>query len=1029
MAESRRFSLTPQLDIQQILQEAQHRWLRPAEICEILQNYRKFRIAPEAPNKPPNGSLFLFDRKVLRYFRKDGHNWRKKKDGKTVKEAHERLKSGSVDVLHCYYAHGEDNENFQRRSYWMLEEEYMHIVLVHYREVKNNKASYISSRDAEDNAQVAYMDSPACSGSFTTQKQLPQITDAGSPISPQTSEYDDAESDNYQANSRYHSFVEMRQYGDGPVRDTHLSNSYAPIPSINDQSNYHRTQVTTPESTLYSRSQEDETRVFDETGLGLEVNRSSTQFGLTSWEEVLDHCTTESQSMPFDPTVASIQAVTQAVMLDNPQQYSSTIEGYFSNDMGLNQEGIASSLGKPVWQLLNAEVCSPGISDVDVGGDLSIEGNPAYASLLKQLSLDLSSTGDNGLKKYDSFNKWVSTELDAVDDSQLQSTSGDVYWSTIESDGDVTSLSNQEQDSYLVSPSISQEQLFSIVDFFPSWASTGMETKVLITGTFLMGKEEVKKCDWSCMFGEIEVPADILASGTLCCRAPPHKAGRVPFYITCSNRLACSEVREFEYRDFHGIGVNEMDLYMRLEKILSMDSVKQSKQASTIIGDRQHLISEINSLMMEVDDEWFNVLTPQHEEVAYSDSAQDLMLQKFLKDKLHAWLLYKVAEDGKGPSVLDEEGQGVLHLAAALGYDWAITPTVTAGVNVNFRDVHGWTALHWAAFYGRERTVATLIGLGAAAGALTDPSPEFPSGRTPADLASSSGHKGIAGFLAESSLTSHLILLTLKDSKSGNLAEVCGVSGIGDVAARSSFQPADEDLSLKDSLSAVQNAAQAASRIHQVFRVQSFHRKKLVEYSDDKSGISDERALSLISHKASKLRQRDLPVHVAATRIQNKFRGWKGRKEFLIIRQRIVKIQAHIRGHQVRKHYKKIIWTVLVVEKAILRWRRKGSGLRGFRSEGMVEGPSVQNQQPKEDDYDFLKEGRKQTEVRLEKALARVKSMVQYPEARDQYRRLLNVATQLQEPKEGVMHDVDEARDMDLMTELLEEDNTFMPLM
>jgi hypothetical protein len=38
------------------------------------------------------GSVFMFDRKVLRYFRKDGHNWRKKKDGKTVKEAHERLK-------------------------------------------------------------------------------------------------------------------------------------------------------------------------------------------------------------------------------------------------------------------------------------------------------------------------------------------------------------------------------------------------------------------------------------------------------------------------------------------------------------------------------------------------------------------------------------------------------------------------------------------------------------------------------------------------------------------------------------------------------------------------------------------------------------------------------------------------------------------------------------------------------------------------------------------------------------------------
>lgn len=38
------------------------------------------------------GSLFLYDRKALRYFRKDGHNWRKKRDGKTVREAHEKLK-------------------------------------------------------------------------------------------------------------------------------------------------------------------------------------------------------------------------------------------------------------------------------------------------------------------------------------------------------------------------------------------------------------------------------------------------------------------------------------------------------------------------------------------------------------------------------------------------------------------------------------------------------------------------------------------------------------------------------------------------------------------------------------------------------------------------------------------------------------------------------------------------------------------------------------------------------------------------
>lgn len=99
-----------------------------------------------------------------------------------------------------------------------------------------------------------------------------------------------------------------------------------------------------------------------------------------------------------------------------------------------------------------------------------------------------------------------------------------------------------------------------------------------------------------------------------------------------------------------------------------------------------------------------------------------------------------------------------------------------------------------------------------------------------------------------------------------------------------------------------------------------------------------------------------------------------------------------------RKNYRKIIWSVGILDKVILRWRRKGRGLSGFKPEALPEGPSMQKTS-KEDDYDFLKEGRKQTEVRLQKALDRVKSMVQYPEARDQYRRLLNVVSEIQETK------------------------------
>ena len=81
-----------------------------------------------------------------------------------------------------------------------------------------------------------------------------------------------------------------------------------------------------------------------------------------------------------------------------------------------------------------------------------------------------------------------------------------------------------------------------------------------------------------------------------------------------------------------------------------------------------------------------------------------------------------------------------------------------------------------------------------------------------------------------------------------------------------------------------------------------------------------------------------------------------------------------------------------------MRWRRKGSGLRGFKPETITEVPSI-CAPSKEDDYDFLKKGRKQTEERLQKALTRVKSMAQNPAGRDQYSRMKNVVTEIQETK------------------------------
>jgi hypothetical protein len=112
-------------------------------------------------------------------------------------------------------------------------------------------------------------------------------------------------------------------------------------------------------------------------------------------------------------------------------------------------------------------------------------------------------------------------------------------------------------------------------------------------------------------------------------------------------------------------------------------------------------------------------------------------------------------------------------------------------------------------------------------------------------------------------------------------------------------------------------------------------------------------------------------------------------------------LKAHVRGHQVRKKYKSFMWSVGILEKVVLRWRRKGRGLRGFRPDAVNKAPNQPSNDPvkEDDDYDFLKEGRKQSEEKFQKALSRVKSMVQYPEARAQYRRLLNVVDDFRQTK------------------------------
>lgn len=47
--------------------------------------------------RPKNGSIILYNRKKVKY-RKDGYSWKKRKDGKTTREDHMKLKVQGMEV-------------------------------------------------------------------------------------------------------------------------------------------------------------------------------------------------------------------------------------------------------------------------------------------------------------------------------------------------------------------------------------------------------------------------------------------------------------------------------------------------------------------------------------------------------------------------------------------------------------------------------------------------------------------------------------------------------------------------------------------------------------------------------------------------------------------------------------------------------------------------------------------------------------------------------------------------------------------
>ncbi|XP_015697645.1 calmodulin-binding transcription activator 4-like isoform X2 [Oryza brachyantha] len=544
------------------------------------------------------------------------------------------------------------------------------------------------------------------------------------------------------------------------------------------------------------------------------------------------------------------------------------------------------------------------------------------------------------------------------------------------------------------SMTMGENQWFNIREISPEWSYCSESTKVIIAGDFLC---DPSHGSWAIQFGDAKVPVEIVQQGVIRCHTPCLEAGKVTMYLIDGNEKACSEAREFE---FHNKPTKSMVCENR--KLCSEAEAFEFHQRPTESNNERLLLFNYVQLLFDghVSEQFlkFGLPLPNVEcrlqvspseimkgttEQLNHDTTVNCIMEVLLNNKLEEWLSSKYERNSEGNHFLPRQYHGIIHTIAALGYNWALKLLLNSGVLVNYRDANGWTALHWAARFGREETVVLLLAAGASAGALSDPTAEDPAAKTPSSVAFAHGFKGLSAFLSEAELTTHLHSLESKE----NGASGGGISRVVDRLSDTFDHVqggSDNQLALKDSLGAVRNAVQAAGRIQTAFRMFSFRKKQQAAHQNRDSHILSIRKVGAASRGM---------LEKAALSIQKNFRCWKKRKEFLKIRKNVIKIQARVRAHQQHNKYKDFLRSVGILEKVMLRWYRKGVGLRGFHSEAMPI--------DEEEEVDIVNVFRKQrVETAISEAVSRVSSIIDSPVAKQQYRRMLEMYQQKKDDNE-----------------------------
>jgi len=595
-----------------------------------------YQTSTDPPHCPLAGDFFLFDKRAIPRFRKDGILWKKKKDNRTVREHHEKLKVDGVYTVNCTYASSCDPERpyLHRRVYNLLHSE-SSLVFVHYFE----SPPKIRSKDIKEEDENTFNDSEGSDLDGKKRKDRKR-RDQEVPIREREDEYE-------RERKNRGGGVKMEMYDERGLSDVFSRRGVAqplpgntmilqggggpPPPMMNPQQQGPPPNLdNVPQQGLGQHGQQQQQQQLVAQG----------QVGLVGQPQI-------GGPMVGQPPPPGLGALPQGgggpvatltgQMASGPPVH---MGGQIPGAGGQGQVGMATGPQVGARNSFNQL-----ISQV-LGENESPRGTRnSFTTLLSQVC-----EAQNEESQRWNPNRWSPQRNSGMGDCFLSPRlMAEPYPRTPSS-----SSSSARKVSY--SEPWGNHNI-SVNDFAPSWGSEEGGTKMLITVSCLTAFPESE--DFRVVFDENEVSSSLVHPGVIKCITPPHTPGFVPFYVTVGSS-GVSNVQVFEYRKTDGVPIN-LSLQTRLLDILGapLDPNRVFGRAST--KGQQRPIDSILQLSLK-----------SLKERCSLEEVRALLLQQ------------------------DSEGFSCLHYAAILGLHATAKEMINCGAESQVQDKTGRTAMDWA---------------------------------------------------------------------------------------------------------------------------------------------------------------------------------------------------------------------------------------------------------------------------------------------------------------------------------------------